>query len=29
VELKNGVPIGGRAWVERGCNLRRLLEGRG
>ena len=29
LELKNGVPVDGRAWIERGINLRRLLEGRG
>ena len=28
VELKNGVPVGGRSWIERGCNLGKLL-GRG
>ncbi len=25
VELKNGVPVGGRAWIERGVNVGRLL----
>ncbi len=25
LELRNGVPVDGRAWIERGCNLRRLL----
>ena len=29
IELRNGVPVDGRAWVERGCNLRRLLGDRG
>ncbi len=29
IELKNGVPIDGRAWVERGCNVGRLLGKRG
>ena len=28
VELKNGVTVGGRSWLERGCNLGKLL-GRG
>ena len=28
VELRNGVPVGGRSWIERGCNLGTLL-GRG
>jgi hypothetical protein len=28
VELKNGKPIGGRAWIERGVNVGKLL-GRG
>ncbi len=25
VELKNGVPVSGRAWIERGVNVGRLL----
>ena len=29
VELRNGVPVDSRAWIERGCNLRRLLGDRG
>jgi len=29
LELKNGVPIDGRAWVERRCNVGRLLGDRG
>ncbi len=29
LELKNGVPIGGRAWIERGCRIGTLLGDRG
>ncbi len=29
VELKNGVPIGARSWIERGCTIGRLLGDRG
>ncbi len=27
IEFKAGKPADARAWTERGCNLRRLLEG--
>ncbi len=27
LDLKNGVPVDGWAWVERSCNQRRLLKG--
>ena len=29
IEVSGGKPAHARAWVERRCNLRRLLEGRG
>ncbi len=30
LELKNGVPVDGRAWIERGCDIGKLLGvGRG
>ena len=29
VELKNGAPVGGRAWIERAVNLNTVLGGDG
>ncbi len=29
LELRNGVPVDGRAWIERGCNLSKLLGVKG